>query len=751
MYDLIERSCLFVINTLYHQTIFCIILFIFIYGLSFLLKEKSPHWQLGLWFLILIRLILPTDLSLTYSARNLLDDFLIPDSFHSPLENVSEKLGVNRQPDQVSVLNVSGSLDAINNNGAPASWEHDKVKNISPSLPVILSIIWVLGCLVFLSLFLYKIHSIKRVLNHSSLVQNKEITAFVDYWRQSFNITRSVAVLSSDKYLSPFTVGVFRPIIFIPEQLLEDMDRETINSIIAHEMVHIKRFDHVWIRIQNVLQIVYFFNPVVWYANRQLNIARERLCDSEVLARQVIPPKTFGKSVIEVLAFNLTGYRLIDPFLCFSNHKKIFEYRIRDILKEKSMSKQKSLYIFLMVCLLGLFLLPMSSAQMDENISEAPDESLSFIPEKSPTSIESDRDVAEVQDNVIILGELNNRIEENSNQKNEEIRVRDEQYYIDTSDRVFDLPIDEGVDQKQEVEVKYSKASTKSIKNHEKPLKLASNKKMAGSPENKIPKLDETESENVETAEADQQRQDSTLDYTSQGVSCLEKGHFEDAVSEFNKAIDLDPDNAVAYVARGSAYFKLDRLDNAISDYNFDKAISDFSKAIELNPDDVYAYINRGFVYNSRGEYKKATSDLSRAIKLNPEYALGCYIQATYYYKRSQIHKAVSDFSKAIELYPDDAYAYINRGVFYHSIGNYRKAISDYKKAIRINSDAAAAKKLQRYAGFDMQRIQRDEIIQRMNKMYNDRKAEELRNYEAQRSATEWQAEHNSLPLYNIR
>ena len=153
MYDLIERSCLFVINTLYHQTIFCIILFIFIYGLSFLLKEKSPHWQLGLWFLILIRLILPTDLSLTYSARNLLDDFLIPDSFHSPLENVSEKLGVNRQPDQVSVLNVSGSLDAINNNGAPASWEHDKVKNISPSLPVILSIIWVLGCLVFLSLF----------------------------------------------------------------------------------------------------------------------------------------------------------------------------------------------------------------------------------------------------------------------------------------------------------------------------------------------------------------------------------------------------------------------------------------------------------------------------------------------------------------------------------------------------------------------------------------------------------------------
>ena len=83
-------------------------------------------------------------------------------------------------------------------------------------------------------LFLFKIHSIKRMLNRSSLVRDKTVTAFVDYWRKSFKITRPVTVFSSDEYLSPFTVGLFRPRIFIPEQLLEDMDRKTINSIIAH-------------------------------------------------------------------------------------------------------------------------------------------------------------------------------------------------------------------------------------------------------------------------------------------------------------------------------------------------------------------------------------------------------------------------------------------------------------------------------------------------------------------------------------
>ena len=65
-------------------------------------------------------------------------------------------------------------------------------------------------------------------------------------------------------------------------------------------------------------------------------------------------------------------------------------------------------------------------------------------------------------------------------------------------------------------------------------------------------------------------------EYISQGVSSLKQGQVEDAITKFNRAIDLDPGKAVAYAARGSAYFRLEKLDNAISDYN---------KAIEINPE----------------------------------------------------------------------------------------------------------------------------------------------------------------------
>ena len=206
MDSLIEKASLFIINTLYHQTIFCLILFIFIFGLAYLLKEKSPRWQLGLWFLILIRLLLPTDLDFSLSARNLMGNIPLIDRVNGPIERVSDKQGVNQQPHLNPILSISRSVEDQDNHIPLASQVPDKDRNIFISWPLILSIAWLLGCLISLILFLNKIRSIDRVLDHSSLVQKKGITSLVDYWRQSFKIRRPVTVFSSDEYLSPFTI-----------------------------------------------------------------------------------------------------------------------------------------------------------------------------------------------------------------------------------------------------------------------------------------------------------------------------------------------------------------------------------------------------------------------------------------------------------------------------------------------------------------------------------------------------------------
>jgi tetratricopeptide (TPR) repeat protein len=196
------------------------------------------------------------------------------------------------------------------------------------------------------------------------------------------------------------------------------------------------------------------------------------------------------------------------------------------------------------------------------------------------------------------------------------------------------------------------------------------------------------------------------------GASYVIRGQYDKAISDYNKAIELNPRFAKAYVVRGYAYERgKDQYDKAISDYNkaidlspndasayenrglayylkrdYDKAISDYNKAIELNPSDAGTYTNRGIAYEEgKGQYDKAISDYSRAIELNPKIA-EAYINRGIAYEegKGQYNKAISDYSRAIELKPRDAQAYNNRGIAYIKLDQSDRACDDFRKACEL-------------------------------------------------------------------
>ena len=109
--------------------------------------------------------------------------------------------------------------------------------------------------------------------------------------------------------------------------------------------------------------------------------------------------------------------------------------------------------------------------------------------------------------------------------------------------------------------------------------------------------------------------------YLNRGVANSQKGEYKGAISNYSKAVEIDPGFVVAYLNRGYTYSRLGEHEKAISDYN---------KAIELNPRYAIAYNNRGFVYRKMGEYDKAIADFTKAIELDPKYA-------TAYYNRGNI------------------------------------------------------------------------------------------------------------------
>ncbi len=84
--------------------------------------------------------------------------------------------------------------------------------------------------------------------------------------------------------------------------------------------------------------------------------------------------------------------------------------------------------------------------------------------------------------------------------------------------------------------------------------------------------------------------------YNKRGVAYARKGQYDQAISDFNKALEINPRYATAYYNRGVAYARKGQ---------YDQAISDFTKALEINPRYATAYYNRGLPIRIRANMTK--------------------------------------------------------------------------------------------------------------------------------------------------
>ena len=123
------------------------------------------------------------------------------------------------------------------------------------------------------------------------------------------------------------------------------------------------------------------------------------------------------------------------------------------------------------------------------------------------------------------------------------------------------------------------------------------------------------------------------------------------------------------------------------SDSLLREALEDYNKAIQLKPDYAEAYVNRGLTKAALKQNFAAITDCDFAIQLKPDYAPFYYLRGTTKSELEQHLSAIADFDTAIILKPDYANAYHGRGVTKETLGQHLSAIADYDTAIRLIPD----------------------------------------------------------------
>jgi len=133
--------------------------------------------------------------------------------------------------------------------------------------------------------------------------------------------------------IGPAVIGLFRPTILLPKLIVDRMSDSQLRTLIAHEMIHIRRNDLFWALLQMIAGCIWWFHPLVWLANRKLSQESERSCDEETIVCLRCDVGAYARCLIDVLEQKHLLY--VAPALPGVRPVQVTERRLERIMKIK--------------------------------------------------------------------------------------------------------------------------------------------------------------------------------------------------------------------------------------------------------------------------------------------------------------------------------------------------------------------------------------------------------------------------------
>ncbi|MCX7424117.1 MAG: hypothetical protein NTW96_00515 [Planctomycetia bacterium] len=169
------------------------------------------------------------------------------------------------------------------------------------SASALLAVAWLLGAAVYLTVAIIRMLRWESAVRRARPPGDGPLVDLVGRLSARLGVRRKVAVRITAEALGPAVVGTVRPAVLLPEVLVSNRSSEQLEPIVAHELIHIRRYDAAVGALQVLAQCLWWFHPLVWWVNRAVCRERERCCDAEAVGSLGCPPEKYAQGLLDVL------------------------------------------------------------------------------------------------------------------------------------------------------------------------------------------------------------------------------------------------------------------------------------------------------------------------------------------------------------------------------------------------------------------------------------------------------------------
>ncbi len=179
-------------------------------------------------------------------------------------------------------------------------------------LPSLLGSAWLIGCMTVFSVWLLRWRRVSLAVREAvALTHGREVEA-LRRLEHAEGVRQKIEMRLSRTSMQPGVFGIARHVLIWPERISERLDDAHLETILAHEVWHVRRRDNLAAAIHMVVEAIFWFHPLVWWLGGRLIEERERACDEQVLVLGGAP-KVYAEGILKVCEFYVEA-----PLACVS-------------------------------------------------------------------------------------------------------------------------------------------------------------------------------------------------------------------------------------------------------------------------------------------------------------------------------------------------------------------------------------------------------------------------------------------------